>query len=50
MQVIDALIQKIRKIPEAMREPHISNKEIEQMTNNMLRTQEYEHMRRMEVR
>ena len=50
MQVIDNLIQRIRNIPEHVREPHISDKEIEQITNNLMLAHEYEQAKRMEVK
>jgi hypothetical protein len=50
MLVVNSLIQKIRTIPEQIREPNISNKEIEQIMNNVLLATEYEQMRRMEIK
>jgi hypothetical protein len=50
MQVIDNLIQKIRNIPESVRDPHISNKEIEKMANSILIAHEYEQVKRMEIK
>jgi hypothetical protein len=49
MQVVDNLIQKIRSIPENIREPKIPDKEIEQIANNLRLVHEYECARRMYI-
>lgn len=50
MQIIDNMIQKIRSVPETVREPMISNKEIEQLTRNLMLVRECEYLKRLEIR
>ena len=50
MQIIDSLIQQLRSIPEKVRSPMISDKEIEEITQNILVAHEYEYNRRMEIK
>ena len=50
MQIIENILQQLRSIPEKARTPAISDKEIEQITNNIVRAHEYEQNRRMEIK
>jgi hypothetical protein len=50
MKTIDEVLQEIRNIPEKVRTPYISNKELEKITEDLLRAREYEYNKRMEIK
>ena len=50
MELIENLLSRIRSIPEAFRSPQISNREIEDITRNMLLINECNNIRNLGVR
>lgn len=50
MQIIDDLIQKIGTVPEQIREPHITDKEIEHMVDFLLSTSNFNRINQIGIK
>jgi hypothetical protein len=50
MTALDDLLQKIRNMPEKLRTPYISNKELDQISREICLVKEFENNKRMEIK